>query len=93
MPAKDPYTHLLIIHSHVESGHMGLNYTRSHLRSKFWVPKESVVINNIVKKCQFCSIQRGQRYHVPNSPALPVYRFNVGEPWGTTAIDMTGQKI
>ena len=50
MPAKDPYTHLLIIHSHVESGHMGFNYTKSHLRSKFWVPKESVVINNIVNK-------------------------------------------
>ena len=93
MPAKDPYTHLLIIHSHVESGHMGLNYTRSHLRSKFWVPKESVVINNIVKKCQICSIQRGQRYHVPDSPALPAYRFNVEEPWGTTAIDMTGHML
>ena len=93
MPAKDPYTKLLIIHSHVESGHMGLNYTRSHLRAKFWVPKETVVINDIVKHCTICSVQRGQRYHVPGSPALPVYRFNVNEPWSTTALDMTGHML
>ena len=93
MPAKDPYTKLLIIHSHVESGHMGLNYTRSHLRAKFWVPKETAVINDIIKHCTIFSVQRGQRYHVPGSPALPVYRFNVNEPWSTTALDMTGHML
>ena len=93
MPAKDPYTKLLIINSHIESGHMGLNYTRSHLRTKFWVPKETGIINHIVNHCQICSDQRGQRYHVPGSPALPAYRFNVNEPWSTTALDMTGHML
>ena len=69
---------------------MGLNNTRSHLRSKFWIPQDTGVIKNVVKHCNICSIERGQRYHVPGSPALPAYRFNVEEPWSTTALDMTG---
>ena len=60
------------------------------MRAKFWIPKVTVEINDIVRHCKICSVQRGQRYHVPASPALPAYRFNVYEPWSTTALDMTG---
>ena len=90
MPASDLYTKLLIMHSHVESGHMGLHYSRSHLRAKYWIPKSTNAINDVVNKCKICSVQRGKRYHVPDSPALPEYRFNVNDPWSTTALDMTG---
>ena len=93
MPSKDPFTKLLIIHSHVESGHMGLHYTRSHLRATFWIPKVTGEINHIIKHCNICLVQRGQRYHVPASPALPTFRFNVNVPWNATALDMTGHML
>ena len=43
--------------------------------------------------CQVCCIQRGQRYHVADSPPLPTFRFDVKHPWYTTAVDMTGNMV
>ena len=37
-----------------------------------------------------CKVERGKRYHVPDSPALPDFRFNVEEPFSVVAVDMLG---
>ena len=90
LPAKDSFTNLVIKHSHNLAGHMGLHHTRAHLRRRFWVPKDTSVISLVVRKCPSCNAQRGQRYHVPDSPDLPEYRFDVQQPWNVTYLDMTG---
>ena len=81
LPAKESFTKLVIFYNHVLSGHMGLHYTRSQLRHKFWIPKDTSVIKSVVNKCNSCNIERGQRYHVPDSPDLSTYRFDVQHPW------------
>ena len=90
LPNKDKFTILVIVHNHVLSGHLGLHHTRSQLRHRFWIPKDTNAINSVVNKCTSCNTQRGQRYHVPDSPPLPEFRFDVQRPWNVTCLDMTG---
>ena len=93
LPPVDPYSKLIIRDCHVKAGHMGLYYTNSLLRNKYWITKPTTVIKEIIKMCQVCCIQRGQRYHVADSPPLPTFRFDVKHPWYTTAVDMTGNMV
>ena len=90
LPAKSVYTQLVIAHNHVNSGHMSINHTRSKLRNRFWIPKDTPIIKTVLKKCQVCFDQRGQRYHVPDSPDFPEFKFDLKNPWKTTFLDMTG---
>ena len=90
LPAKSPFTNLIIAHSHVNSGHMSIHYTRSKIRNRFWIPKDTPIIKSVVNKCQVCFDQRGKRYHVPDSPDLPDFRFDIANPWKVTFLDMTG---
>ena len=90
IPAKSLYTNLVIAHNHVNSGHMSIHNTRSKLRNRYWIPKDTPIIKSVLKKCQVCFDQRGQRYHVPDSPDLPEFRFDSKNPWKTTFLDMTG---
>ena len=52
----------------------------------------SIPIKQIIANCENCKEERGSRYHVPGSPALPSYRFNVTEPFSVVAVEMTGHK-
>ena len=90
LPAKSYYTKLVIAHNHINSGHMSIYYTRSKLRNRFWIPKDTPIIKSVLNKCQICFDQRGQRYHVPDSPDLPAFRFDLKSPWKVTFLDMTG---
>ena len=90
IPAKSSYTNLVIAHNHVNSGHMSIHHTRSKLRNRFWIPKDTPIIKSVLNKCQVCFDQRGQRYHVPDSPDLPEFRFDSSNPWKVTFLDMTG---
>ena len=88
----DPFTLLLIKESHRQVGHMGLKYTRAHLRRRYWIPHVTCAIKRMIASCETCKVERGRRYHVPDSPALPEFRFNVAEPWRVVALDMTGHE-
>ena len=90
LPVTDPFTILLLKFSHENAGHMGLNYTRAQLRRRFWVPNVTCAIKKLVAACDVCKVERGKRYHVPDSPALPDFRFNVEEPFSVVAVDMLG---
>ena len=90
LPAKNVYTQLIIAHNHVNSGHMSISHTRSKIRNRFWIPKDTPIIKTVLKKCQTCFDQRGQRYHVPDSPDFPEFKFDLKNPWKTTFFDMTG---
>ena len=92
LPAVDPYSKLLVRYCHEAVGHLGLNTTRARLRQSYWVPKVTCLIKKVISGCEVCKQARGRRYHVPHSPPLPSFRFNVEEPFGVTAVDMTGHE-
>ena len=49
-------------------------------------------IKRLIASCDTCKRERGRRYHVGDSPALPEFRFNVAQPWNVVAMDMTGHE-
>ena len=90
MPTEDPYTFLIAKTSHIIVGHMGLKATIRNMRNKYWVVKYTKVVRKVIINCQTCITQRGKRYHVPASPELPEFRFDLDVPFATTCVDMTG---
>ena len=90
MPSEDPFTLLIAKSSHRSVGHMGKTATIRNMRNKFWVTKYTKVVNHVIKDCKKCICERGKRYHVPGSPELPEFRFDLDTPFATTAVDMTG---
>ena len=93
IPAKSSYTNLVIAHNHVNSGHMSIHHTRSKLRNRFWIPKDTPIIKSVLNKCQVCFDQRGQIYHVQDNPDLPEFRFDCSHPWKETFLDMTNHYL
>ena len=90
LPPKDPYSNLIGKVCHVQAGHMGTHYTASKIRNKWWITKITSLISKVIKGCQICLVERGSRYHVPDSPSLPEFRFDTENPYRYTAVDMTG---
>ena len=58
--------------------------------SNFWIPKVASLVKNIINNCKICSEERVQRYHVPDSPPIPDFRFDFDKPFNCTCLDMTG---
>ena len=90
LPTNSPFTKLVILHNHIQSGHMTIHYTRAKLRNRFWIPKDTGPIKAVLSNCMVCKAERGRRYHVPDSPDLPSDRFDISAPWKVTHLDMTG---
>ena len=90
LPREHKFSELVIKNAHIKAGHMGTNYTFHMLRTRFWITKNSSLIRRVIINCEICKKERGQRYHVPRSPPLPEYRFNIHNPYDYTAVDMTG---
>ena len=67
LPPKDPYSNLIGKVCHVQAGHMGTHYTASKIRNKWWITKITSLISKVIKGCQVCLVERGSRYHVPDS--------------------------
>ena len=85
IPAKSLYTNLVVGHTHINYGHMNIYYTRSKLRNRFSIPKNTLILKSVLNKCQNCFDQLGQRYHVPN---VPEFRFDSFNPWKVTFLVM-----
>ena len=90
LPSNSPFTKSVILHSHIQSGHMTIHYTRAKLRNRFWIPKDTGPIKAVLSNCKVCKAERGRRYHIPDSPDLPRDRFDISAPWKVTHLDMTG---
>ena len=72
---------------------MSIHHTRSKLRNRFWIPKDTPIIKSVLNKCQAGFDQRGQRYHVPDSPDLPEFSFESSNPWNITFLDISPGKL
>ena len=90
IPRASKLAELIIINSHEKCGHFGMNYTRAHVRNKFWIPKSTYLIKKLVTSCSLCKFERGKAYHLAKSPPLPDYRSRVDQVFQYVALDMTG---
>ena len=50
----DHLSHLLILRSHVEAKHGGVEITLSRLRSRYWVVRGRQVVKRVLYRCVIC---------------------------------------
>ena len=84
---NSPFTNLVKVHSHHQSGHMTIHYK---IRNRYRIPKDTPSIKSVLINYQVCKLEKGRCYHVPDSPDLPSNRFDINNPWKVTHLDMTG---
>ena len=89
IPTESLNTNIVIAYNHVNSVHISIHYTRSKLRNRYWIPKDTPIMKSVLNKCQVCFDQTSQRYHVPDNPNLPEFRLDSKYPGKTTFLDKT----
>ena len=72
---------------------MSIQHNGSKLRNKFWIPRDTPTIKSVLNRYLVCFDQRGQRYHVPDNPDLPEFRFDCSNPWKETFLDITNHYL
>ncbi|XP_062715823.1 uncharacterized protein LOC134291718 [Aedes albopictus] len=89
LPARHPFTRLLLQHYHERLLHAGPQLMLSVVRLRFWPLGGRSVVRNIVNKCQRC-------FRSKPSPIqqfmgdLPAARVTVARPFSTTGVDYFG---
>lgn len=68
LPAKHPFTRLVIRSAHVDVGHQGLNHTRAHLFHRFYIPAVTSAIKTTLYACKVCRARKPILVDVPTAP-------------------------
>jgi len=90
LPQKDPFTSLLIWHTHKAQYHAGVNMTLTALRQVYWVPCARQRIRALLRKCVTCRKLVGRPYTAPDPPPLVKARVQQSMPFEVTGVDFTG---
>ncbi|XP_053407994.1 uncharacterized protein LOC128559685 [Mercenaria mercenaria] len=90
LPAKHPFTRLLIQDAHESQLHAGISATITHLRQKFWIPAIRQAVHCVIRKCVTCRKVTGKQYTAPEPPLLPKNRVEDTPPFTVTGVDFTG---
>ncbi|XP_053372954.1 uncharacterized protein LOC123560639 [Mercenaria mercenaria] len=90
LPAKHPFTRLLIQDAHESQLHAGISTTITHLRQKFWIPAIRQAVHCVIRKCVTCRKVTGKQYTAPDPPPLPKNRVEDTPPFTVTGVDFTG---
>ncbi|PIC14120.1 hypothetical protein B9Z55_027140 [Caenorhabditis nigoni] len=87
---KHKIAELLAIETHVANGHQPPDYTRFILRTKYYIPGDSTIINNVIRKCTKCKRVNGRPYEYPFSKTLPLVRTTPAKPFQHDGLDYMG---
>ena len=90
LPSYHPFTKLVVLSTHVQQLHSGVNSTLAAIRQRFWIPKARQLLKNVLRKCVICRKQGGKPYTVPDPPPLPTWRLENSPPFTVTGVDFTG---
>jgi len=90
LPAKHPYTKLLIVHFHSVAGHNGMEMVTNQIRQKFWIPKIRTAVRSVWAHCQFCKNKRAKPI-IPEMGPLPPARLQSNtSPFTSVGMDFFG---
>ena len=90
LPTYHPFTKLVVLSTHVQQLHSGVNSTLAAIRQRFWILKARQLLKNVLRKCVICRKQGGKPYTVPDPPPLPTWRLEDSPPFTVTGVDFTG---
>ena len=94
LPSDHRVTALIISDCHERSGHLGVNYTLSKLRERYWILRGVSTVKRILNKCHTC-----RRYHrkvgEQLTANLPKARVNISDkcdkfPFASVGLDIFG---
>ncbi len=90
LPKDHSVTRLLVVHDHLENGHVGPEHVLANLREKYWIVNGRILIRNLLRRCLLCKIKRARRRH-PYMADLPTGRLACDEPPFTNCgVDLFG---
>lgn len=90
LPSKSDFTNLVIWTFHKGFLHAGVNHTLAKIRSRFWIPKGRIVVQNVLKNCEVCKPHKAKPFAPPSMPDLPKERVAMSPPFTFTGVDYFG---
>lgn len=90
IPKDCDYTNKIIIQTHSDNHHVGVNHTLAIIRQTFWIPHGKRQVQKVIRKCLQCEKHRGGPFKLPPPPALPTERVNYTSPFTFTGLDYMG---
>ncbi|XP_060561126.1 uncharacterized protein LOC132720909 [Ruditapes philippinarum] len=90
LPAKHPFTRLLVLDAHENQLHAGASALITHLRQRYWIPSIRQYIQSLLRKCFQCRMVTGKPYTAPDPTPLPKIRVQDTSPFTVTGVDFSG---
>ena len=90
LPAKHPFTTLVVYAIHGMQLHAGVNATLTAIRQEYWIPSARRIVKTLLRKCVICQKVVGRPYQAPDPPPLIKARLQEILPFEVTGVDFTG---
>ena len=90
LPSKHHFTKLIILHTHIQQHHSGVNATLTTIRQQYWIPSGRQRIRSLLRTCVVCKKTAGRPYPAPDPPPLVKCRVDTAHPFEVTGVDFTG---
>ncbi|XP_060554088.1 uncharacterized protein LOC132715131 [Ruditapes philippinarum] len=90
LPAKHPFTRLVVLDAHENQLHAGASALITHLRQRYWIPSIRQYIQSLLWKCVQCRMVTGKPYTAPDPPPLPKIRVQDTSQFTVTGVDFSG---
>ena len=81
---------LIILQTHEDLLHNGVEATLTKLRKEFWIVKGRKTVKDILRSCVICKRYQGKGLVAPMSPDLPDYRLEMSHSFQATGLDYAG---
>lgn len=90
IPKESEFTNNIIMKTHNENYHVGVNHTLSIIRQSYWIPQGKGQVQKLLRKCPNCMKHGGGPFKLPPTPALPLERVNYSSPFTFVGVDYMG---
>jgi len=90
LPAKNPFTALVVYTIHQIQLHAGVNATLTAIHQKYWIPMARRTVRGLLRCCVICQKVTGRPYQMPDPPPLVKARIQETQPFEVTGVDFTG---
>ncbi|XP_066261302.1 uncharacterized protein [Euwallacea similis] len=90
LPAKHPFTNLVIDREHKRTLHSGTQCTLAHVRQRYWPLNGKQVVKAHVRRCVVCFKANPNNSLVPRMSELPSSRVTPSRPFSAVAVDYAG---
>ncbi|XP_065911194.1 uncharacterized protein [Dysidea avara] len=90
LPAKHPFSRLIIWDIHRDLYHSGTNATLTALRQTYWIPAARQYIKSALRTCVICRRVSGKPYPTPDPAPLPSIRTQNVRPFTYSGVDFSG---